>query len=494
VSLADVVAWVPALGFIAGVVGCIVLRDLLTGTLPVDQMRALIPVLQAGRDSEEASEATGTDLNASARAAQRSQWLALAALALMMALSNRPLAWLIEEHTLPGAAWIAGLLSAMTAALMAANAIIFTITPRRGGRGRTARLITANSAAALLCAATVITPWFFQPPQPRGSSLDAYVGYYQPTLASFVSTAGASVYFLIATAIIGIPCWRAARRERDQGVRTSLYIVTAAEIAAVLTIVVPQCAQSLSWTLGEPLWNERQSMIVLIAGLMITSLLSMLGAAWAPMIHSHRARSASFLIPLWREDVRALRPAWRLLRQVRDGSYEPDADMVTATQPAALRTQRHRMLMEIMDMLVPLTEHLSPAGRAQAEALTGGPARLTFQHWLLRKSSSAACTLLRLVGGYFPRRATRWWRYVTEKPLAPLAAADAACALAAIEVRQAKVTLDGEGASSVTAPVLRPVPWSDDEAVAYLRLLARAATDPLVLEARTGAFVRMTQP
>jgi hypothetical protein len=490
-SLADVVAWVPAFGFIACVAGCIALRDLLTGTLSMDQMRALIPVMRAGQDHAEVS---GADLRATVRAAQRSQWLALAFLTPLMALSIRPVAWFLEAHFVPGVAWLAGMLSAMVAALMAANVIIYTIAPRGGSGRRVARFIAANTAAAFVCAATVVIPWFFQPPQPRGSSLDEYIGYYQPTIASFVSTAGSSVYFLIATAIIGIPCWQAARRERDQGVRTSLRIVTAAQVAAVVAIVIPQCAQSLSWTLGRPLWNEHESMIVLIAGLMLNNILSTLGTSWAPLVHSHRARSAEFLLPLWRDDVLALRPSWRLLRQVRDGSYEPAADMVTATQPAALRMQRHRMLIEIMDMIVPLTEHLSPEGRAQAEALTGGRVPLTSSRWLLRKTSGVVCKILSLIGGYFPQRATRWWRYVMEKPLAPLAPADAACALAAIDVRRANVKPVSAGAVPASAPVLTPVPWSDDEAAAYLRLVAHAATDPVVLEARTGAFVRMTQP
>jgi len=481
--LTDVVAWLPAVAFVLAVLACIAMRDLLTGTLSKDQLRSLSPVMHAWHD-----DPARPDMAAHARAAQRSQWAALAFLALMMGLGTRSVAWFIEGHTAPGVAWICGMLSAMGAAMSAADAIIHTITPYKHGHSGVRRFVVANHWVALTCALVVVVPWLIQRPGPRGSALDEYVGYYQETIGSFISTTGGSVYFLIATAIIGIPCWRAAQRERDQVVRTSLRIVAAAELAAVVTIVVPQCAQSLSWTLGHPLWNEYQSTIVFMAGLMITSGLSTLGSVWAPLADSHRTRNANFLVPVWRSDVLSLRPAWRLLRQLYDGAYEATADMVTATNPADLLEQRNRIANELHDMLVVISQYLSAEGRRQALALTVASTQLSLRHRLLRHLAAWLCPALTALGGLAPRQATRAWHFLTQVPLSPFAPTDAACARAAVDVMRT-----GGRPALHPVPILTPTAWSTDELVGYLRLVSKAAVEARVQEAGTGAFVRMAR-
>jgi signal transduction histidine kinase len=479
--LADVAAWLPAVAFVLALIGCVALRDLLTGSLPEAQLRAISPI-QATR----ATDTTAQGLTRHGRAAQRCQWLGLACLTLAMASATPPVIWVVEAHIGPGMAWIIGFVFAGLGPLFASQAVIYTVAPSDGRRWAP-RLIVANYAAALTCTLLIVLPWFFQPPQPRGRELDGYLIYNQPTIGAFISTLGLTIYMPIGCAIIGVLCWRAARHERDQVVRTSLKLV-AAGCAISPAIVLPLAVQSWSWAVGEPLWTQAQATEILAITNTAASILLTLGAAWTPLVHSHHTRSTAFLVPLWRSDVLALRPAWRLLRQLYDGAYEASADMVTASSPADLLEQRTRIANELHDMLVVISQYLSAEGRLQAQTLTGAPVQLPLQHRLMRRLAAWFCPLLTALGGLAPRPATRMWHLLTQTPLSPFAPTDAACARAAIDVMRTS----GEPALH-PVPILTPTAWSTDELIGYLRLVVHAATEAQVQEAGTGTFVRMAR-
>lgn len=488
-SFADVVAWLPVTAAAAGLVGCITLRDLLHGQGA--RRPSSLPGLNQSTGSTDPATEPDAATTAYAIQAQRSQWMALASVTVMMTVSVRAVAWEIEKYTVPGAAWIIGMLLAVSAGMHAADGVFCSLNLHHRGRRLTGQLITLNRLLTAGCAVMIVAPWVWQPPRPRGPELDQFIAYYQPTLASFISTCAMALYIVVATSIIGVPSWRAARDEPDRDVRTSLRIVAVAELAAVVTIVVPQLLQSYSWYRGQPVWDARQEAVVLLAGLMISSTLSTLGPAWAPLRSSHQHRVNEFRAKLWRNDVIALRPAWRLLRQLNDRAYEAKADMVTAPNYAGLSLQHPRMIMGVMDMLVPLCDYLTPEGRAAAETLTGCGRSRRWSVQLTRLLSLALRPILVRLGGYFPERVERWWTELNVRAVTPFVAADAACARAAIAMLH-NGSRPVEDTGRARTPIMTFEPRSNDETAAYLRLLAAAARDIDIVEAGTGATIAMT--
>jgi hypothetical protein len=488
----DVVAWVVGGAALASVGACIALRDLLQGKVPEAQLSKAAP---AGLLWPTGLDATGTRVHA--RRAQRGQWLSLAASTVSLALYCRPVGRWFESWTVPGAAWIVALVGAVLTAMWALDGLIWSVNPQRDGRSRTTGLLRANHLYAGACLLLVVVPWFFQPPQPRGADLDDFMNYYQPTMASFLSVLGVALYYPLTCFTLCRITWTAARFETDQAVRASLRLIAVGAMAG-LSVVAVQLVQGLSWTRGDPLWSEGQAAAWQLVCVVVTSALVTVGCLWAPATHAHRERSARFLVPLWRDDVDTLRPMWRLLDRATGTAYE--ADVVTAANVEELRTQRRRMVMAMWDALVILQDHLTPAARQDVQNSLG-PVRVHLRHRLLRALGEVAVPWLRLTGGFNPERAQQWWRVLTETPLAPYARLDAACARTATtwrlvqggpsdeDVRRGK--LDGTHLRRQHAVIWSTTPRSEDEMVAYFRLLANVAATRPVGDAARRAFFHM---
>lgn len=475
VTLSDAFAWAVGVLATLSLLACFALRDLLAGIVPEEQMRGLLPgqVLWERRGNL-------TRQGQHAVKAQRAQWLALAFNTITLALYCRPVAWWLESWTAPGAAWVGNLVGASLAALFALNGLIYSLAGERAHR-----LVRINLAFALLCIVLIIAPWFVQPPQPRGPAMDEFVNYYQPTWASFISTVGMALYLPVTCLGLAILAWRAARREYDRAVRISLRLCAIGGVAT-MSIVGSQLALSLSWTLGTPLWSEDEAALRQLACVFVSSMFLVVGCAWAPLTFSHRVRVSRFLMRLWEDDVHTLRPMWRLLGNVHRTAYEPIADLRTASTPADLQEQRHRLAMELLDHGPMLAQYLSVTGRQKAERLAGRHVSGSRRRRALRTVAPRVYPLLRLMGGFAPGPATRLWRWFSETPLAPQAAVDAACARAAVKIVLAKA-----GPAEEATQVLTPILWSEDEVVGYLRQLIRANGRPTVQAAATGAQVVM---
>ena len=475
VTLSDAFAWAVGVLAALSLLACFAMRDLLAGIVPEEQMRGLLPgqVLWETRGNL-------TARGHHALKAQRSQWLALAFNTITLALYCRPVAWWVESWTAPGAAWVGNLVGASFAALFALDGLIYSLAGERAHR-----LVRLNHLFAVVCVLLIVAPWFVQPPQPRGPALDEFVNYYQPTWASFISTLGMALYLPVTCLGLAVFAWRAARREYDRAVRISLRLV-AIGASATMSIVASQLAQSLSWTLGTPLWNENQTALLQLGCVFLSSMFLVVGCAWAPLTFSHRVRVSRFLMRLWEDDVHTLRPMWRLLGNVHRTAYEPIGDLQTATSPADLQEQRHRLAMELLDHGPMLAQYLSATGRQKAERLAGRHVSGTRRRRALRAVAPRVYPLLRLMGSFAPRPATHLWRWISETPLAPQAAVDAACARAAVKIVLAKA-----GPAEEATPVLTPTLWSEDEVVGYLRQLIRANGKPTVQAAATGAQVVM---
>ena len=480
----DVVAWIAGLVAVLHVIACVFMRDLLRGKVPEAQLHAHMP--------SDALWSAGLDENGvrvHAVRAQRGQWLALVATTVAAILWCRPVGWWVEGHTAPGVAWIAVMAAALLGGMWSADSLLYSVNPKdRTGRSRITTIIRANHLWAAACMLLVILPWFIQHPQPRDALQDEFVTYYQPTLASLLSTLGAVFYLPVATWVQVSTCWKAARDEWDSIVRLSLRMVALGAVAA-LGIAGVHIAQGVSWFLGHPLWSEQSTAMLHVIICVVMSSLTTSGIIWVPLAENHRERSHEFLVPLWREDVTELRPMWLRLLSVHhgEGAYEPDSDMVTATTAAGLKMQRRRISTEVEDMLARLADCLSTQGRQRVQAiLRSTTPEPTLRHRLLRLLAAAILPVLRVTGGRFPERATAWWTRLAAAPLASLAPVDAACVLAAIEVKSSM-----EERQRRTTRLLTPTLRSTDERVAYLRAVIDAWEDDDVKEAATGAYVEM---
>jgi len=481
--LSDVVAWVAGLAAALHVLACVFMRDLLRGKVPEAQLHAGIP--------SDALWSAGLDANGvrvHAVRAQRGQWLALAATTTGVILWCRPVGWWVEGHTTPGIAWVAVLVAAVLGGMWAADGLLYSVNPKdRTGRSRITRIIRANHAWAAVCVLLVVLPWFVQPPQPRDALQDEFVTYYQPTLASLVSTLGLVLYLPVVTWVQASTCWRAARFEWDSIVRLSLRMVALGAVAG-LGVAGIHLTQSVSWTLGHPLWSEQVTAMLHVAACVAMSLLTTSGVIWVPLAENHRQRSHEFLIPLWREDVNALRPAWLRLLSVHhgEGAYEPASDMVTATTAAGLKMQRRRVSTEMEDMLARLADCLSTQGRQRAQTMLARTSVPTLRDELAHLLAGVTLPVLRLIGRRFPERAALCWTRVAAAPLAFSARVDAACILAAIEIKTSTHERQRK-----TTRLLTPALRSADERVAYLRAVIAACEDDDVKEAATGAYIEM---
>lgn len=480
----DVVVWVAGLAAALHVMACVFMHDLLRGKVPEAQLHAGMP--------SDALWSAGLDENGvrvHAVRAQRGQWLALAATTLAVILWCRPVGWWLEAHTAPGAAWVAVLAAAVLGGMWATDGLLYSVNPKdRTGRSRITTIIRANHAWAAVCVLVVVLPWFVQPPQPRDALQDEFVTYYQPTLASLVSTLGLVLYMPVVTWVQASTCWRAARSEWDSIVRLSLRMVALGAVVG-LGVAGVHLMQSVSWTLGRPVFSEHATAILHVTFCALMSLLTTSGVIWVPLAENHRKRSHEFLVPLWREDVSALRPMWLRLLSIHhgEGAYEPASDMVTATTAAGLKMQRRRISTEVEDMLARLADCLSTPGRRRAQTLLGASTpRPTLRHKLVRLLAVVALPLLRLIGGLFPERASSWWTRLAAAPLAPLAPIDAACVLAAIEIKTSTHERQRK-----TTRLLTPTLRSADERVAYLRAVIAACGDDDVKESATGVYVEM---
>lgn len=138
-------------------------------------------------------------------------------------------------------------------------------------------------------------------------------------------------------------------------------------------------------------------------------------------------------------------------------------------------------------MLARLADCLSTQGRQRAQQLLGTTTpQPALRDKLVRLLAVVALPVLRLIGGRFPERASSWWTRLTAAPLASSAPIDAACALAAIEI---KITTQDR--QRKTTRLLTPTLRSADERVAYLRAVIGACENDDVKEAATGAYVEM---
>jgi hypothetical protein len=486
--LAEVIGWVPAATCLLGAVACFALRDLLTGNLTPEQLRALRlaqPHPDVTLSAEEVAEV--------GRRAQRAQWLAVAGLTVAAFFNIKAVVWWLESITAPGVPWVIGTVVLMAAGMSAADAIIHTVQPpRRTGRWTT-RLIRVNHAAFVSCSLLTIVPWFFQAPVPRTAALDEYVTYYSPTAAGFAASLGAQVYGPFVAALLALLCWREARREREPAVRTSLRLVAAGAVTSQGTVVI-QTMQAFTWMRGQPLWNEQEAAVAQLACQVLTPTLLILGCCVAPIVDTLRARSTRLFVELWREDVVALRAPWRLLHGVYHTAYELEADQTTRTERDELYAQRARMASEIMEALVRAADDLSPDARRRVEHLLGLEARSSSRQRAGRLAARAARGVLSIVGGFAPTLARRWWRDVTEGPLRSTARADAACASAAVQLhRDRRIGGRDTAVRNQVSPVLSLSPHDIDEAVAYLRLLRQALRCEEVQEAGTAGFVAMIE-
>lgn len=490
-TFSNVVAWIAGAGALASVGACIFMRDLLRGRVPEAQLSAISP---AGLMWPDGIDATGARIHA--RQAQRGQWLALAASTVSITLYCRPVGLWFESWTFPGAAWIVALAFGVLTLMWALDGLIWSENPQREGRNRTTAYIRANHLYAAACIALVLLPWFFQPPQPRGPELAHFINYYQPTGASTLSALGILLYYSVACITFGRMILRLARFETNQAVRASLRMIATGALMG-LSVVVVQLIQAASWTLGDPVWNENQAAFAQILCMTVTSTLVTVGCLWAPIVLKHQAIAARLLVPLWRDDITALRPMWRILHRATNAAYEPTGDLMTATDVSALREQHKRIVVQMWDALVILQDDFTTTARSEVRAALG-PVRVPPRQRLLRLIGAPALTLLSLGGGRVPERAYRWWRHLTETPLRPYAATDAASVRAAVANRMARasnddqsVTVNGTRRRRQRTVLWSTTPRSTEELAAYFRVLVEAAPTQKVGDAARRAFFHM---
>jgi len=486
--LARVIGWAPAGACLLGLGASIALRDLLTGKLTPEQLKAVS--LAQPTPSETVSE---DDLVAIGRRAQRAQWFAIVGVTGASLFNVRPVVQRLEQLTAPGVPWVVSTLLMTAAGASGTDAIIHTLQPPSRTGHWTKRLTRINHASVVGASLLTTIPWLVQPPRPRSRSLQEYVTYYCPDAAGFIAALGPQICGPFQAATLFFSCWGEARREPDPAVRTSLRLVA---IGSVINqgVIFIQTVQAYTWMRGRPMWTQKQAAVAQMACQILTPILLLSGSSTAPAVEDARARSADFFTELWREDVVAMRAPWRLLQGVYRTAYELETDQTTKSGRDELFAQRARMASDIMEALVQAADDLTPAARRRIEHLLGRQKDPSLRQRAGRAFAAGARSALSVVGGFAPTVAGRWWRTLTERPLQRSARADAASASAAIQFHGEGASLkDERGIAPEATPVLTLSPRDVDEAVAYLRLLWQAVQDHDVLEAGTAGFVSMVE-
>lgn len=486
--LARVVGLAPVGGFLLGLSATVALRDLLTGRLTPEQLKAVSLAQPTANENVEESE-----LVAIARKAQRAQWFAIVGVTAAQVLNVRPVVRRLEQVTAPGVPWLASTILMTAAGASGTDAIIHTLQPpARTGRW-TQRLIQANHASVAGATVMTIVPWLVQPPPPRPPELQEFVTYYRPQAAGFVAALGAQACGPFQAATLFFPLWGEARREPDPAVRTGLRLVA---IGALVNqgVILIQTVQAFTWWRGRPWLTQRQAALAQMSCQIITPVLLLGGSSTAPMVENVRARSRHFFDRLWSEDVTRMRNLWQSLQDAYTTAYEAELDQATASGYDELWAQRARMASEVMDALVRLADDLTPGARQRIEQLLGQQCTSERRERLGRTAAAGARSALSILGGFAPAAAGRWWHKLTERPLRAHARTDAAAVNAALQLHRSGTSFkDGRGIAPTATPVMTLSPRDVDEAVVYLRLLGQALQQDEVLEAGTAGFFAMVE-